>query len=168
MSSEIVLNGICENLIMPPDPPRVRTPSNSHAKPLITVQSTLWFTAHYYFLFVALQERRIYTKFAQSKYNANIYLLYSKPVANMVNAAFATIFTQVGNMVHMLHLPRLLKVCSRVNICLHYICAVQIWWKSIFSCSDIAAKKETNRLKIGLKKMWIKWQMITHQVPGWL
>ena len=39
------------------------------------------------------------------------------------------------NMVQMWHLPRLLQVCSRVNICLHYICVVQIWWKSIFSCS---------------------------------
>ena len=37
----------------------------------------------------------------------------------------------------MWHLPCLLQVCSGGNICLQPTCAVQIWCKSIFSCSDI-------------------------------
>ena len=41
------------------------------------------------------KKKRIYTKFAQRKYDANICFLQSKPVANMVNATFATILTQV-------------------------------------------------------------------------
>ena len=39
--------------------------------------------------------KRIYTKFAQRKYDASICFFQSKPVANMENATFAIVFTQV-------------------------------------------------------------------------
>ena len=40
-------------------------------------------------------KKRIYTKFVQRKYDANICFLQSKAAANMVNATFAIILTQV-------------------------------------------------------------------------
>ena len=40
-------------------------------------------------------KKRIYIKFAQRKYDANICFLQSKPLANMVKATFATIFTLI-------------------------------------------------------------------------
>ena len=76
----------------------------------------------------------IYIKFGQRKYDANICLLQWKPVANVANAIFGTIFT------HQFKYGTKYDICNvffAANICLHHICAVQIWCKSIFSSSLI-------------------------------
>ena len=64
----------------------------------------------------------------------------------MVNATFASVFAhqcEYNSKYGIYH------VCSRVNICLHYICAVQIWCKSIFSCSERSCVDAANEF-IGL------------------
>ena len=86
----------------------------------------------------------IYIKFAQHKYDAELCLLRSKPVANAVNAIFGTIFTLVCKYGSKYGIY---CVCYRFALeqtVLHHICAVQIWCKSTFSSSVCSPKPLEN------------------------